>query len=745
MKSNYIGQPTSRVDGPLKVTGQAKYAAEFAADGLVYGVVVSGAIGKGTIKKIDDTEALSLKGVLKVFTYENVSGLPWFDKSYKDEDSPVGSPFRPLHSNKIRFSMQPVALVVAETFELANYAASLLKIEYREDKHETVLMDHLDKAHKAPKGKTGFEEPKSRGDADKAFKAAEFKIEAEYLHSAEHHNPMEMFATTAVWEEDDKLTVYDKTQGIFNCQKYISHVFGLSTKDVRVISPFVGGAFGSGLRPQYQLFMAVLASLELKRAVCVSLTREQMFSFGHRPSSVQRLALSASADGTLQSVKHEAFGETSQFEDYTEIVVNWSGTMYQCENVELKYDLVKLDVYTPLDMRAPGAVTGNHPFESAIDELAYALKMDPLAFRLKNYAEDDQVNGKPYSSKNLRDCYTQGAAKFGWDKRSIEPRTMREGNNLIGYGMGTAAWDAQHMPANAKAILSADGKLFVSSGASDIGTGTYTIMTQIAAETVGLDIAEVTFKLGDTNMPEAPLEGGSWTAASVGSAVKSVCEAVKAQVLKLAKKSDKTPVSGESADDLTIDGGYVMLKKDPTVKVSISELIKQAGVGNIEEKALSIPNPLHMLKYTFNSHAAVFAEVKVDEELGTVIVSRVVCAVGAGKIINPKTAGSQIKGAVVWGISHALEEESVMDKNFGRFMNHNLAEYLIPVNKDINEIDVIFVEEHDDKVNPLGVKGVGEIGIIAVAGAIANAVFNATGHRVRNLPITMDKVLGLSQ
>ncbi len=745
MKSNYIGKPTSRVDGPLKVTGQAKYAAEFAADGLVYGVVVSGGIAKGSIKNIDVKEALSLKGVLKVFTHENVSGLPWFDKNYKDQDSPSGSPFRSFQNNKIMFSMQPIALVVAETFELARYAASLVKVEYKEDKHETVLMDHLDKAKKAPKGKVGFEEPKSRGNADDAFKAAEFKVEGEYLHSAEHHNPLEMHATTVVWEDGNKLTVYDKTQGVFNCQQYITKVFGLSTDNVRVLSPFVGGAFGSGLRPQYQVFMAVLASLELKRAVRVSLTRQQMFSFGHRPSSVQRLALSASTDGTLQSVKHEAFGETSRFEDYTEIIVNWSGTMYKCENVELKYDLVKLDVFSPMDMRAPGAVTGNHPFESAIDELAYAVKMDPLAFRLRNYVEEDQMGGKPYSSKELKACYTQGAAKFGWDKRSIEPRSMRNGNQLIGWGMGTAAWDAQQMLGNAKAVLSADGKLFVSSGASDIGTGTYTIMTQIAAETLGLAIEDVTFKLGDTNMPEAPLQGGSWTAASVGSAVKAVCEAVKAQVLKLAKKSKKTPVSGESADDLIIDDGYVLLKKDPSSKISISELMKQAEVGSIEEKAMSGPNPINKLKYTFNTHAAVFAEVKVDEELGTVIVSRVVCAVAAGKIINPKTAGSQIKGAVVWGISKALEEESMMDKNLGRFMNHDLSEYHIPVNKDINDIEVIFVEEHDDKVNPLGVKGVGEIGIVAVAGAIANAVFHATGHRVRNLPITMDKVLGLSE
>jgi xanthine dehydrogenase YagR molybdenum-binding subunit len=745
MKTNYIGKPISRVDGRDKVTGKAKYAAEFPAEGLVYGFVISGAITKGKIKSIDASEALKLDGVLHVFTHENVSGLAWFNKSYKDMDSPPGNPFRPLHDDTIRYSMQPVALVVASSYELARHAASLVDITYKVDKHTTDLEGNLHKSYKAPKGKIGYVPPKSRGDADAAYKKAEYKIDAEYIHSAEHHNPIELFATTAIYEDDETITVYDKTQGVSNCQTYISNVFGLPMKNVRVLSPYVGGAFGSGLRPQYQLFMAVLAALELKRPVRVVLTRQQMFSFGHRPGTIQRIALSASADGTLQSIRHEAYAETSQFEDYTEIVVNWSGTMYSCENVELKYELVKLDVYTPTDMRAPGAVSAAHPIESAMDELAYELRMDPLAFRLKNYAEEDQVEGKPYTSKELRACYQQGAEKFGWLKRPIEPRSMRDGNNLVGWGMGTAAWDALQMPAKAKAVLSVDGTLTVSSGTSDIGTGTYTIMTQIAAEITGIAMENVTFKLGDTLLPVAPIEGGSWTAASVGSAVKAVCQEVRDKVLSLAKKTKNTPVSGKDTDDLTIDDGFVMLKNDQSARVSISEVMHQAEITNIEEEAMSGPDPAAKLKYSFNSHAAVFAEVMVDEDLGVVTVSRVVCAVAAGKILNTKTATSQIQGAVVWGISKALEEESIMDNNVGRFMNHNLSEYHVAVNKDINDIDVIFVEENDDIVNPLGIKGVGEIGIIAVAGAIANAVFHATGVRVRNLPITLDKVLQIAE
>lgn len=744
MKTNYTGQPANRVDGPLKVTGKAKYAAEFDAEGLVYGYVINSTIAKGKIKEIDISEALKVEGVIQVYTHENVSGLAWFNKSYKDMDSPAGNPFRPLYDNKIKYSMQPVALVVAATFEVARFAASLVKVTYKEDKHITNLQDNLQHSKKAPMGKIGYVQPKNRGDAERAYAKATYKVEGEYVHAAEHHNPMELFATTAVWEEDEKITLYDKTQGVSNVQLYISNVFGLSLKDVRVVSPYVGGAFGSGLRPQYQAFMATLAALELRRPVRVVMTRQQMFSFGHRPGTVQRVAMSAEADGKLTSIQHSAYGETSQFEDYTEIVVNWSGTMYDCENVELKYELVKLDVATPTDMRAPGAVTSAHAFESAIDELAYVVKMDPLQFREVNYAEEDQVEGKPYSSKELRACYNQGAEKFGWKNRPIEPRSMKEGNQLVGWGMANGAWDALQMPAKAQAVLSLDGKLTVSSGTSDIGTGTYTIMTQIAAETLGLRLEDVTFKLGDTKLPMAPIEGGSWTAASVGSAVKAVCEEVLNNLFKLAKKTKHTPLYGADKDELSVGNGCIFLKNDPTAKLSIIEIMRLAEVDSIIESAASGPDPAAKKTHSFNSHAAVFAEVKVDEDLGTVIVTRVVCAVAAGKILNPKTATSQIVGAVVWGISKAIEEESVMDNNFGRFMNHNLGEYHVAVNKDINDIDVIFVEEKDDLVNPLGIKGVGEIGIIAVAPAIANAVFHATGVRVRDLPITMDKVLQIA-
>lgn len=741
LTTNYIGKPTSRVDGPLKVTGSAKYTAEYDVPDLLHGYVVNSTIARGKIIAIDVSKALAIEGVVKVFTHENVGDPAWLDRKWKDQDSVSGHPFRPFHSERILYSMQPVALVIAETFELARYAASVIEITYEEEAPTTNLSENVDASFKAPaKGKTGFVPPVSRGDAEKAFKKAAVKIEAEYIHGAEHNNPMEMFASIVIYEGDKKLTVYDKTQGITNSHDYVTNVFGLSKKDVRVLSPYVGGGFGSGLRPQYNLFMATMAALALKRSVKVTLTRQQMFSFGHRPKTIQRIAMSANENGMLQSIEHTCYSETSQFEDYTEVVVNWSGLAYQCENIKQEYELVKLHTYTPIDMRAPGASTAFHAIESAVDELAYALKMDPLQFRIINYAYEDQNTKRPFSSKDLMKCYQQGAEKFGWASRSLEPRSMKEGNQLIGWGVATGIWDAQQQKCAAKAVLSTNGHLEVSSGTSDIGTGTYTVMTQIAAETLGLPIENVTFILGDSLMPEAPLQGGSWTAVSVGSAVKAVCETIGKQLLKLAKKIDKSPLAGQDFEDVVFKDGYIKASKDETKAIAIHDIMALQKE-NIEETGSASPGMIDTLKYSFNSHVATFVEVKVDEDLGTIKVTRVVSAVAGGRVLNAKTARSQILGGVVWGISMALQEDSVMDHHVGRFMNHNLSEYHVPVNADINQIDVIFVDEVDDIVNSLGAKGLGEIGLVGVAGAIANAVFHATGKRIHNLPIHADHLL----
>ncbi len=738
----YIGKPISRVDGRAKVTGNAKYAAEFnMGTGILHGFVISSPIAKGKITTVNTRQALSQKGVLTVFTHLNVPGLAWFDRSYRDQDAPPGgSPFRPLQSDEILFSQQPIALVVAETFELARYAATLVHFEYGVKEELSVGLEHnLDKAKKPEKHR--FPVPKPRGDAEKALKESAITVEEDYYHGYEHHNPMEMFASTVIYGDDDRLTIYDKTQGVLNSQSYIKSVFGLSDNEARVISPFMGGGFGSGLRPQYQLYMAVLASLELKRSVKVVLTRQQMFSFGHRPATLQKISLGASADGKLQAIINKCVSETSTFEEYTENIVNWSGQMYQCDNVTLDHQLVPLDLYTPLDMRAPGGVTGMYALEIAIDELAVKAGIDPLEFRLMNYAEKDQNLDKPFSSKELRECYRQGAERFGWSKRNAQAGATVEGNNLVGWGVATGCWEANQMPSRAKAMLSADGKLTVGCATADIGTGTYTVMTQVAAEVLGVAMEDVLFKLGDTVLPMSPLQGGSWTMATVGSAVKLVCDELRGKLFKLAKKLENSPFSNIKEEDVIFSDSRIQLKADTQKYLTFSEVLQKSEVNYLEADTTSLPNMLEQNKYSRFTHSAVFVEVKVDKDLGTVHVTRVVDAVAAGRIINTKTSRSQILGGVVWGISMALHEDTVMDNNFGRFMNHNLAEYHVPVNADIKNIDVIFVEEHDDIVNPLGVKGLGEIGIVGVAAAVSNAIYHATGKRLRNLPMQLDQLL----
>ncbi|MGA0556639.1 xanthine dehydrogenase family protein molybdopterin-binding subunit [Larkinella sp. VNQ87] len=740
----YIGKSVNRVDGGAKVTGKAKYAAEYFAPDLLYGWVISSGIAKGKITRFHTEKALNLPGVVQVFTHENRPGIACFDLSYKDQDAPPGSPFRPLRDEKIHFSGQPIALVVAETLELARYASSLIRVDYEEEDHETVLEHNLHRAREPKSGVASLLKsppPKPRGDFDKAFEVAPFQTTGLHLHSVEHHNPMEMFASTVVYEKNGKLTIYDKTQGAPNSQLYVSQVFNLPFKDVRVISPYVGGAFGSGLRPQYQLFLAVLAARELKRSVRVSLTRQQMFTFGHRPATVQQVSLGATADGTIDAIRHDAIAETSRFEDYFEIVVNWAGMLYPAPNVKFTYKLVPLDTFTPLDMRAPGGATGVPALEMEVDELAHQLGIDPLELRLKNYTERDMNQDLPYSSKELRECFRQGAERFGWANRNPAPRSMRNGHTLIGWGMATGIWEATQGPSRAEAVLTVNGKLRVTSATADIGTGTYTIMTQIAADTLGMPIEDVLFRLGDSDMPLAPIEGGSWTAATVGTAVKVACEALGKKLFKMAQKMVNSPFANARFDDVVFVDAHIRLKNNPYEAVSLLEIVGQNGGRAVSETSTSLPNMLEQRKYARAVHSAVFVEVEVDEDFGTVRVTRAVTAVAGGRILNPKTARSQLIGGMVWGISKALEEESVMDHQFGRFMNHNLAEYHIAVNADIPDMDVIFVEENDPIVNPLGVKGLGEIGIVGMPAAVANAVFHATGKRVRSLPITLDKLL----
>jgi xanthine dehydrogenase YagR molybdenum-binding subunit len=728
-----IGIAASRVDGRAKVTGEARYAAEFTARGLLHGFVVSSAIAKGRIRTIDRNDALAVAGVAEVFTHENRPDLADSDSSYQDDSAPDGSPFRPLHNDRVVYSAQPVALVVAETLEIARFAASLVRIDYQPEPHVTDLRSERPNAHAAER------RAKPRGDAKEALRKAPVKTDFEYWSPIEHHNPMETHATTVVFEADGKLTIYDKTQGVQNVQRYVANVFGLAEEDVRVLSPFVGGAFGSGLRPQYQLTLAVMAARALERSIRVVLTRQQMFTFGHRPATIQRVALGANRRGSLAAITHDAVAMTSQFEDQQEHVVEWSGLLYKCANTTFTHKLAKLDLYTPLDMRAPGGALGLYAIESAMDELSYELGMDPLELRLKNYSNKDQNEGKRYSSKKLRECYRQGAEKFGWADRKSEPRSMRAGDELMGWGMATGIWEAMQEKASAKALLTEDGKLEISSATADIGPGTYTIMTQIAAETLGLPIDAVTARLGDSSLPEAPVQGGSFTAASVGSAVYKACTEVAKRAFALARKVEGSPLARAKFKDVMFADAQIRLAADHTRAVSLRDALKRGKVAYIQKEASAEPRDDD--RFSKYIHSAIFVEVRVDEELGVIRVTRVVNAVAAGRILNPKTARSQVLGGVVWGIGMALHEETLTDHNLGRFVNANLGEYHVPVNADIQAIDIIFVEEIDKRVNPLGVKGVGEIGVVGTAAAIANAIFHATGTRVRDLPITLDKLL----
>ncbi len=736
--TSYLGKPTSRIEARAKVTGTAKYAAEYNVPGLAHGVVVSSAIAKGRIKRIDVADALAVAGVLDVFTHEHRPELASSDEDYKDEVAPSGSPFRPLYDDRILFSGQPVALVVAEEFEIARFAAALVRVEYERQPHVTDFEAQRERATASKQD--GIPTPShARGHPAKAFEQAAVRVEAEYRMPVEHHNPMEPFAATAVWEGDDRITVFDKTQGPQNCRNYVANVFGMPRDQVRVLSPYVGGGFGSGLRPQYELPLAVLAARALERSVRVTLTRQQMFTLGYRSATIQELALGADSDGSLASFRHDAVGMTSQFEDFQRDFVNWSSLLYRCANSELGQRLVKLDQNTPCDMRGPGGAEGAYAIECAMDELAHAAKIDPLELRLINYSDQDQIADRPYSSKQLRECYRRGAEKFGWSNRNPQPRSMRDGDELLGWGMATGIWEAMQMKASAKAVLTANGSVEIASATADMGPGTYTMMAQLGAEMLGVPLDNVTVKLGDSALPDAPVEGGSFTTSSVGSAIHAACRAVQEELLALARKLAGSPLAGAKLDDVVFAEGKIRGKDDARREVSVADAMRAGKVDRIEKEASAEPN--EDSKYSHCTHSAVFAEVKIDEQLGVIRVTRVVNAVAAGRILNPKIVRSQILGAVVGGIGMALHEETATDHRFGRFMTHNLADYHVPVNADVHAIDVILVEEEDHEINPLGVKGVGEIGIVGTAAAIANAVYHATGRRVRDLPITLDKLM----
>ncbi len=727
--ARYLGKETPRVDGIAKVTGQAKYAAEFQVPNVAYGFIVTSTIAKGRIAAVDTAEAERAAGVLRVFTHLNAGRL---GKAGAGADGWAW----PLQSDRVFFSGQPVALVVAESYEQARHAARLVRLRYREEPHQTDLEAVLSRARPDPESAKA----KPRGDARAALQAAPVQVAAEYRIPIEHHNPMEPHAAIAFWE-GDALTVFDKTQEVYGVREHLAEGLNVPVEKVRVVSPFVGGAFGSSLKPNYYPSLTAMAARALRRPVKVVYTRAQMFTgHGYRPATVQKVALGADRDGRLQAMVHEAFHNTSAFDDFSDATTRFTRQVYACPNLDAPLKVAATDLPTPTWMRAPGAVSGMFALESAMDELAYALGMDPLALRLANYAETDPDSGKPFSSKALRECYRIGAEKFGWARRSPQPRSMRDGRLLVGWGMASSVWGAMQMPASARVVYRRDGSARVASATSDIGPGTYTVMTMIAAEFLGTRLDQVQFELGDTRQPRAPAQGGSWTTSSVGSAVRGASLAIAGRLLALAQRDAASPLAGVRADAVEMLDGRLRLKADAARGVDIAALMQAAGLDEIAETHEAKPSA-ERANYASLAHGAQFVEVKVDPDLGTVKVTRVIEVSAVGRILNPLASHSQEIGGVVWGIGMALEEATEVDHRYGRMMNVNLQHYHVPVNADIHAIETIFVEEEDTVVNPLGVKGMGELGMVGIPAAIANAVYHATGRRVRDLPITPEKLL----
>ena len=656
--TTYIGTATSRVDGRAKVTGAAKYAGEFNTTGLAHASVVASTIAKGRIVRIDASEALSVEGVIDVLTHQKRPHMAGADSAYKDDAAPEGSPFRPLYDDRIRFGGQPVALVVAEEPEIARFAASLVTVEYEKEAHATDLFRQRSLHRRV--GSSGIR-PSSGRSAEAArlgragLRCGRGAPRGEYYVPIEHHNPMELYASTVIFEGGGKLTIHDKTQGVQNVQRYVCSVLGMEPDDVRVMSPFVGGAFGSGLRPQFQVVLAALAARALERSVRLVLTRQQMYGLGYRPAMIQQIELGANADGTLDAIMHEAVTVTSQYEDFHRQETGWSGLLYKCVNAKYTHKLARLDLATSCDMRGPSAATGVYALECAMDELAVTLKLDPLELRLRCYSDRDQHTDRPYSSKSLRDCYRQGAEAFSWDKRNPEPRSMRDGTELVGWGLATGVWEALQVPIAVRIVLTANGHAEVSCATSDIGTGTYTIMAQVAAEMLGLPLDSVTIKLGDSTLPKSPVEGGSWIAASVSNGIVTTSDAVRTELLRLAKQIPGSPLEGALAYEVALADGKIVSKREVSRAVSIADAMRHGGVDRIdEERSTTFPDSG---SHAHNTHSAVFAEVKVDEQLDVIRVTRVVSVVAAGRILNPKTASSQIIGGVVGGIGMALHEE----------------------------------------------------------------------------------------
>ncbi|MFH7018442.1 xanthine dehydrogenase family protein molybdopterin-binding subunit [Flavobacterium sp. FlaQc-47] len=722
----------NRVDGFAKVTGSATYSAEYKTPGITYACLVGSTIAKGTIKSIDTKKAEWAPGVLAVITHLNVDKPAGYEQPKKREN--LGQPLQIFKDNSVRYYDQPIALVIADTFERMQYAASLIKAEYLKEEHTTELEKVKDKG-KLPGGERAKDY--NRGIED-GYKNAEVVLEEEYTIPTEVHNPMELANIIAKWE-GNKPVLYTKSQGVEGTRKSVGNVFGIPPEDVEVHSEYLGGAFGMGLHTWPYEIAALIGSKKINRPVKLVLHREQMFTnVGFRPYTIQKMGLGATKEGKLTGLTHEALAMTSNYEDFTEATVNMSRFMYDCANVSTKYRIAELDTCTPIWMRGPGEATGSFALESAIDELAHKLDLDPIEFRKRNHAEKDLEQNKPWSSKYLLECYEGGMERIGWKNRKNKPGSVREGEWLVGYGMGTGTFGSFRNPTTVKAKFLANGSLVLQCSVNDMGPGTATMMTAIGAEITGIPTENVIIEMGRSGLPKGPTQGGSATTSSVGSAVHDACNLLVSKTLGLATENEmfkNSPIT-----DLSFTNGGISSKKDAKKSVSLVSLLNN---NKLEE--LSVENESkgseEAKKYSIYSFSVHFVKVLVNPNLGKIRIAHVVSCADIGTVINQKTSAGQMYGGAVGGIGMGLMESLEIDHRFGRAINNNFADYHVPVNADIEKQEVFFVNKKDPVSNPMGTKGLGETALVGMAPAIANAVFNATGKRVRDLPITLDKIL----
>jgi xanthine dehydrogenase YagR molybdenum-binding subunit len=735
--STVIGKPQSRVDGPLKTTGLAMYSSDHHFEGLVYAWPTTATISSGAVSNIDTSAAERMPGVLAVYTHENIGPL------YR---TPPGAGFSmildekrpPLEDTTVRYYGQYVAVAIAHTVEQARAAAEAVRVTYAKTPHNTDqnLLGE-------PVYKRGKKNVTKRGDTTAAIATAPVKHDAVYVTPAEVHNPIELHASVAVYK-NGKYTLYETSQAVVNSRDVLAAQLGVQSENVQVITRFLGSGFGGKLWPWPHAALAAACSRNLERPVKLVVSRSMMFqSVGHRPAIDQRIQLASDINGKLLAIEQDYVNHTSILDDYDEGCGEATGFIYSCPNVLVTSGLARRNVGTPTSMRGPGAVPGLYALESAMDELAVKLKLDPVQLRLRNEPSKDESTGQDFSSRHLKECLTTGAEKFGWAKRNPSIGSMKNAEGMtLGWGMAACTWIAARIDSEATVELLQDGTARVTCGTQDIGTGTYTIIAQMVSHETGISIDKIEVVLGDSALPAGPISGGSWATASVTPAVLQAARKATQTLLVAAVGAAESPFNGKDAKTLEFANGGVQIKGQPNTHVATADIIRMAKVKAISGQGKSegtFGNPNE--KLSSHSYGAQFAEVTWQPEIARLRVSRVVTVIDAGRIINPRAARNQIEGAVVMGVGMALLEGAEYDQRTGAPINASLADYIVAVNADCPHIDVTFLDYPDYNLNPIGARGVGEIGLAGIAAAITNAVHHATGIRVRNLPVRIEDLL----